>query len=111
MYPKLHTSLHFQYHIGGWIIISLVVLSLGWSRGRHIDSRLKERDADRMSNVSVSAHSVVKESNLVVEETVALDTGTFEFLNKVALLETAVAFLAEQSASMTLLPAIPTIPA
>jgi hypothetical protein len=32
---ELHSSLDFQHHIGSRIIVSLVVLGLGWSGGRH----------------------------------------------------------------------------
>ena len=80
MYLKLHPSLYFQYHVGSRIIISLVVLSLGWSRGRHIDSRLKDRNEDGMSNVSVSAHCRSQGVRIGRHGDLHLDTGTLDCL-------------------------------
>jgi hypothetical protein len=43
MYPKLRPSLDFQYHIGSRIIVSPIVLSLGWIGGRHFDFGVRKR--------------------------------------------------------------------
>lgn len=54
MYPKLHSSIHFQYHITSRIIVSLVVLALGCSRSGHLDDGSDNRKKGEMSNVSLS---------------------------------------------------------